>query len=263
MLGNDITQRAVDDIIAASQNGCLHVATDPRVIAEINNVLAQDTTSIFDVAQVIRTEPVLAAKIMQVANSALLCLQPCSSLNDGISRLGMSIVRNLAMCILLKNAFNTQHSRLEEVMNEVTRSTSLIAGICGAISKEHAKLKTDVAVLVGLMSNIGKMAALAYIDANYSADQIERMYIHDVINLVNPRVGRSILTRWGMPQPIIDAAFSDGVCDTVRSVKTYKDVAILARLHDRGHTDQQTAVEIGNLLHVHRNSIEEFLKLIR
>lgn len=99
-------QELVNSIQADFKDGKLKVPSLPEVAIKINQYVGDPNANIANMAKVIQMDPALAAKLIQVANSALYSsrggVEDCRT---AVARLGMTTTRNLVLSFSLAEKF--------------------------------------------------------------------------------------------------------------------------------------------------------------
>ena len=167
------------------------------------------------VADVIRRDPAMAAKILQLVNSAFFGpAQTVTSLHAAVSHLGMSTIRNL---VLVADAFRifTPDRRIPssavDVLWDHAQRAALIAGHLPV-----DRTMRDLTVIAALLHDIGKLvlaskmpaqfcAALALArEKNCAAFEAEQQ----LIGVSHAEIGAYLLGLWGIPCQIVDAVLN-------------------------------------------------------
>ena len=101
----------------------LHVPSLPDVAFRLRRALQQDFSNINDIVKIINLDPVIASKLIQVANSPLYrAINPISNSHDAISRLGFKATQNLVTSISLHNLFRSSNAVLNKKVQQLWKS---------------------------------------------------------------------------------------------------------------------------------------------
>lgn len=94
----------VESLAADLSGGSLDLLSFPEVVIRILKALEDDNCTTAKLAQLIGSEPALAARLLQIANSAPMRRGsgPVSDVNTAIGLLGSDIVRSSAMSFAMK-----------------------------------------------------------------------------------------------------------------------------------------------------------------
>lgn len=179
----------------------------PEVIRRLQVALLGDRTAARDIVAIIRSEPVLAARMLQMANSAALNpgRTPVASLTNAVNRMGFHLVRAVATAFALRQlARNPALDALRPDLEAIWTSSNDVAAICYAIAKRAFGRQPDEAMLAGLLHAIGRLYILMHA---HQADPTLRRdpAFAGVLDHWHPAIGRAILESWGLPQRICAA----------------------------------------------------------
>lgn len=184
----------------------------PKIYQKLCAAMLRRDVNGSDVAKIIASDAAIAARILQVANSAFFRLsRQIAKIEQAVSYLGFTSIRNLALSAevlsatkdlktipgLSLDAIRVEAVKTAAVMREFTKDTPF----------------ADDAFIVGLLHNVGLLVLveacpdkleLAVRDAqNSSAKLIEAEQKH--IGTTHMEVGAYLLAIWGLPYFIVDA----------------------------------------------------------
>ena len=184
--------------------GDIELPSFPDVVIRLRQVLENENSTTAQIVQLLTAEPVLAARLMQMANSAALrgVTSDITDLNMVVNRLGRNMVRNSAMAYAMKQMRETQkldsaQPYLEELWNESTH----LAALCYVITKKLTKLNPEQALLVGLLHGIGKLYILAQAEQHPELFE-DREHLSDILDSWHAAIGSAILEAWEFPEEV-------------------------------------------------------------
>ena len=163
--------------------------------------------SIRDIVQVMGRDPVLAAKVLKVANLSV--PQEVPSLSKAVVILGMRRVSTLALGVSLSATFGQVHAQ-SECLDGVWRR-SLYSALAGRmVSVEMRAGLDDEAFLGGLFQDVGILGILATLGDEYEAVlaeaenhewlvEVER----DALGTDHACVGAAMAYAWSMPKQLV------------------------------------------------------------
>jgi HD-like signal output (HDOD) protein len=178
----------------------------PDVVVRIRRALDNPRTRIEQTVKIVGTEPRLAARILQTANSVVFNQsgRPVTDLRTAVTRLGTRVVQSVTM------TFAVQQMRMAPMLRSVGGSLKQIwedsitaASICRLIAP-HASVSADEAFLTGLVHAIGRL----YIMVRAVGDPNRTQYEHTLLELIeswHPAIGQAVLENWEFPEPIAAA----------------------------------------------------------
>ena len=107
--------------------GVLKAVSVPEDIIRINEALDDDSVTVDEVAKIVCADAVLTARILRVANSPLMCHTPVTTLTEAIRQIGVSLVRSLAVYVMLQDKFDAKSKFLNDKLHELTKQTARVA----------------------------------------------------------------------------------------------------------------------------------------
>lgn len=236
MSGNS---RAFDFVrtLAAKLGPELELPAFPDVVRRLQMALLDEQTSLKDVVNLIGSEPVLSARLMQMANSAALNPSgtPVASLNNAVSRLGFNLVRTVATAFALRQL--SRDETLGEIRPEleaVWRTSNEVAAVCYGVARQSFGRQSDEAMMVGLLHSIGRLYIIMHAHKAEPALREDPSY-QEMLGSWQPIIGRAILEAWGLPGRICDAVENqDALLDQdIRGFEPLTRLLAAAKLHHR------------------------------
>jgi len=186
--------------------------TMPKVYAQLQAVLADPAVSTAKVAEVVARDPAIAAKILQVVNSAFFRHpKTITRIKDAVTHLGFGSIRNLVMSAEIfakwEHAAGPQRLDSEQLQTHALAT----AAACAALAA-GTPLAED-AWLVGLIHDIGYWV---FIQQNSKQlvqvlETAEQQHISSyeaeqrVIGATHAEAGAYLLGLWGLPYPLVEA----------------------------------------------------------
>ena len=211
--------------------GDVELPSFPDVVLRIRKALEDENCSTEKLVQLISAEPVLAARLLSVANSAALrpSGDPITDLKMAVNRIGRIMIRSSAMSFAmtqLQNAAKLDTAR--QHLETIWRQCAHVAALCYVLSRKYTKLNADEAMFVGLMHGIGRMYVLTRAE-DFPSLFDSRADIEAVMDEWDCAIGSSIVESWGFAEHV-SAAIRD-FKDTERAHEgkvDYTDILILA-----------------------------------
>ncbi len=205
----------------------------PDVVISIRTALEDPTCSSERLAEVVKTDPVLVARLLMSANSAFHNRAGIEivDLNLAISRLGFEVVRNTAITLAVEQIFAaSEHEELKVAVKDIWSRSLSLASMSFVIARSEGKLNPDNAFLCGLLHEIGKLYILTKA-RNYPGLMGDEASLNTVLDQWYTSIGKSIVEAWGFSSEIADSVESDeNVSDDENAAATLVDVVYLAKL---------------------------------
>lgn len=210
----------------AVENDQLILPTLPEVALQIRDAVEEKNCSAKNVADILARDGALAAQLIRVANSPLYRgREKLQDLQMIISRLGMRLVRDLVVSLAVRQIFvPTAQACYQYFRNAWTKSVG-VAAISRMLSSLVPGLKSEQALLAGLIHNIGVLPILVMAEKyNVFRDQIT---LEKVISSLQGEVGKLVLESWDFPQYLVDVVTQ---CDTFQRIRENADYVDLVQV---------------------------------
>tara|TARA_R110001583_G_scaffold177418_2_gene332565 strand:+ start:69268 stop:70110 length:843 start_codon:yes stop_codon:yes gene_type:complete len=195
-----------NEILADLENGTLVLPTLPEVALKVRDVVDDPETTSAKLADIIVTDPALSTRLLKVANSALYRGRvPVESVQMAVSRLGLTMVRNLVTSLVMEQMFQATSNRLEKHLHDLWEHSTEVAAISQVIASKQPGIKADEAMLAGLIHDIGVLPIL--MKAEDSPEILKDPTVLDSLILrLHTRIGAAILRSWKFPESLIAVA---------------------------------------------------------
>ncbi len=195
-----------NNILDDLESGKLVLPTLPEVALRVREVVDDPDATSAQLADIIVTDAALSARLLKVANSALYRGRvPIESVQMAISRLGLSMVRNLVTSLVMEQMFQATSNRLDKRLRELWERSTKVAAGSQVIASRLPGIKTDEAMLAGLIHAIGVLPIL--MKADEDGDLIrDSKKLDQLIDNLYPRLGASILESWEFSEDLVAVA---------------------------------------------------------
>lgn len=214
----------------------LTLPTLPEVAIKIRDAVESENNSAGQIADILTQDASLTARLLQVANSPVFRARTqIDDLTMAITRLGTRVVRDLILCLAMKQMYQAKSALLNEQFKELWSTSVEVAAISRMLATQSS-LNPEQALIAGLIHNIGALPVLQM------AEQDDELCNNkDALNLIiqdiQASVGQLILSFWNFPDHLINVVsnwndFSrqhDGDADYVDLIQ----VAILQSGHNQ------------------------------
>lgn len=181
----------------------------------LTKLIENPGTTVRQVADVIQRDPAMAAKILQLVNSAFFGpAQTVTGLHAAVSHLGMGTIRNL---VLVADAFRvftpdkSIPSGIVDALWDHAQRTALIAGRLPVNPKVR-----DITVVAALLHDIGKLVFASRMPAQFGkalALAREKNCAlfeaeQQTLGVSHAEIGAYLLGLWGIPWQVVDVALN-------------------------------------------------------
>ena len=222
------------------ESGKLKVPSMPEVAININRYIGDPNANIANMSKVIQMDPALAARLVQVSNSAAYAgHSPVDDCRSAIARLGMTTTRNLVMSLALGQSFQIGSAIVRDIARTTWKKSSEVAAISYVLAKVTMGMLPDKALLAGLVHNIGAIPILRYA-AEYPDVNKNRVLINELIDRLSSKLGSRVLQQWSFDA---DSVEIPGQLNNHQykpdSDVNYVDLVIVANVHSQFGKDNQ------------------------
>ncbi len=142
------------DVLIAAQR----LPSTAQVFAQVNRMLDDPSASLDDITELIRIEPVLSFRVLQLANGAFYGFRtPCSDLNEAVTRLGFREVNRLVGMVAAQHLCSNFLS-VYGISGDAFWTDSLCSALaCEWLTHRHAFSDVRTAYTAGLLRSVGKV----------------------------------------------------------------------------------------------------------
>ena len=205
-----------DPAVAAAIARLRSVPSLPAIYCELTAALRSETTSLAQIESIVARDPGMAAKILQLANSAFIGAHgQVFSLRQAVSLIGLDTVRTLALTIHVFSRFGGTAAIAAQVMalwEHSVRVAALAQRIAAAECGQKAMAEECFAA--GLLHDLGKVILIGERAREYAdiRKRIEAAAIVDIEELETEYLGCShaqlgayLMSIWGLPSSLVHA----------------------------------------------------------
>ena len=209
----------------------LEIPSLPRIAVELRKAMQKDI-GIAEAVKIIQLDPVISAKLIQVANCPLYVTpNPAKTCFEAVNRIGLNASRNLVVSLSIKHTFTSHAPLISEFLQQIWKRSIFISGISYVLASITKHVNPEEALLAGLICDIGTVPFLSFA-ANLPSDFFSRKDLELALPHVSAPVGSTILSRWDFPEEFIDVAqYSSDWFHSNGSKLNLTDIVLLARLH--------------------------------
>lgn len=130
--------------------------SQPQIARKIIDASNNSDSSVSDFERIVSSDPVIAAKILKMANSSFYKLsREVSSVKRAILILGITMIKDIALSIAILDMFKTKNKGLMSELWEHAVSVSIGAKLLSANFADE--VDSEVCFTAGLLHDIGKM----------------------------------------------------------------------------------------------------------
>lgn len=187
----------------------------PSLYRELTAALKDENASLTAIEEIISKDVGMAAKILQLANSAFIGARGrVSSLHEAVSLIGAETVRSLTLSIHIFAQFD-RHSSVAELLPAIWKHSVAVASLAQRIAMEETgnKALAEESFTTGLLHDVGKVVLLAEMSEEYRQvlarigpnSHSTRELESEFLGCPHEQVGAYLMSIWGLPVSIMRA----------------------------------------------------------
>lgn len=212
---NSVLATLTEDI----KNNKLELPSPPDLLLKVRALIADEQTSANDIAELVKQDPHIAARLIKVANCALFgARKHVNSVKSAVARLGLPRVQNLVIGLsIAQNLMKTKTQGLEVFFNHSWQQSNSVAATSYVLALHKTNIDPEQALLAGMIHNIGTLPLvlrLSHIEALKNNPKVLAMVADVVVPKLYPKAGQLVMKSWNFPSDIINIARSH--CDLNR-----------------------------------------------
>jgi HD-like signal output (HDOD) protein len=186
--------------------GTVNLPCFPDVVMRIRKALAEPDVGLSEIVKIVGTEPRLAARLLQAANSA--AFNPAgkhlTDLRAAITRLGHRPVQSAAMSFAVKQLRLAPALRaISKPLNVLWEQSISVAAICQVVAR-RTRVSPEEAFLTGLLHGIGRLYIMVR-SVGKSDELYQDPSFVDMIASWHPAIGKAVLENWGFDDHMCEA----------------------------------------------------------
>jgi HD-like signal output (HDOD) protein len=182
----------------------------PDVATRVRRALTNEQVDVELVVRIVSAEPALAARLLQLANSA--ALNPggrrFADLRTAISRIGFNMARSAAIAFAMSQLRRAEaYKGVSEALADLWQESAHLAAMCHVVARRFSQINADTALLAGLLQSVGKLYLLTRA-ARFPALLADAGTYQRLVSEWHGRLAEAILRNWELSDEIINAVVS-------------------------------------------------------
>jgi len=211
----EVKKRLTNEKISGLAGSLQNLPSLPELYLEIAEALESPTVSAQRIADIASQDPAIAAKLLQLSNSAFFGFsQEVFSVAEAVQLLGVSVVQSLAMTVPLFTSFERAKCPsfpIDEIWEHSVQTGHLAQRIFA--QRLNDSFLSEQAFCAGMLHDIGKIILADGLPVEYAAVmqesretltplfEVERKYFQ----ATHAEIGAYLLALWGLPIPLVEA----------------------------------------------------------
>jgi HD-like signal output (HDOD) protein len=184
----------------------------PEVALRVQEVLADDSVSTELVVRVVGAEPMLAARVVTIANSVAMNPggSPVTELRTAVARMGFDLLRAAAVSFAVAQLRRREeYLGIVQPLNHLWLESISLSATCSVVARHCGRVSPDKALFAGLVAGVGRIYLLARASRHPGllADTATYQAIQEHWHA---SVARSLLHSWHVAEETIDAVMNHG-----------------------------------------------------
>lgn len=169
----------------------------PDVALKVRRAVDSQNATASKVANVIRVDAAMSARLLKVANSPLYRRAGASieDLGTAVTRLGLSLVRTLIINLSIVQIMRPTQGRMAECLRALFEHSLNVAFWSYALAARQPRINTDDAMLAGMVHDIGYLPILQHV-ANHHNLAPDDPGLQGLLRRHHAEVGALVLERW-------------------------------------------------------------------
>lgn len=202
----------VEAVTFAILNEQVRLPSLPKLVAHIRAEISSHKSTAKSIAKLIAQDPTLAANILRFANSPLYgTLSTVETLPRAVQRLGLTFVSSLAVATVSRQLFHARSPWTATQLDHIWSHSVRTAGLSKILAQEY-RMDEDLALLAGLLHNIGSFVVLAHMEETPDLFVVPER-LNYLLSETRVEAGLALARHWNLPDEI---------------TKTIKDYSVLS-----------------------------------
>lgn len=177
----------------------------PDSVVRIQQAFQVEEVDIAEIVRIISSDPALAARVLQLANSAAMGgTVEISDVRQAVVRLGNKLVQSSAVAFALRQAERNEGLSRESraVLKAIWEESVELAARCYVIARQYTKINANEALLTGLLSVIGRLYIFLKSEEYGAMDYAE---LEVILADWHPAIAKAIAESWDMSDELVNA----------------------------------------------------------
>jgi HD-like signal output (HDOD) protein len=197
----------VQNLALEMSAGKIEIPSFPDVAMRVRKVLADENVNPAQIATIVSSEPTMAAKLLQMANSA--AINPngakINELKTAIARIGLTMVRSVSLAHAMDQMKNAAElAPLRKPLNDLWERSVKVAAMAFVVARSCTKVNADQALLAGLLHCMGQVYILTR-TVKHPALFADAVAYQQIVNDWNASISKAVLESWEISPDIVSA----------------------------------------------------------
>jgi HD-like signal output (HDOD) protein len=179
----------------------------PEVALRMQKLLSDEGASAEHVVRLLGAEPVLATRVLAMANSAALnpSGKPATELRAAVTRLGFDALRSVAVSFAMAQLRRAKSlAGIERHLNVLWQHSVLVATLCFVVARRTHKVNPETAMLTGLVHGVGKLYILTH-SMRHPGLFADQATYQRIVCEWHSNIAKALLESWFIADEIVNA----------------------------------------------------------
>ena len=194
----------VTELANELSRGKIELPSFPEIAMRVRKVLSDENVTAADVVRVVGVEPMLAARIVAMANSVALGRsdKSISDLRTAVTRVGFNLVRSASIAFAMAQLRAAESLKAcRKPLEEHWQRSATVASFAYVVARRHSAVNADTALLAGLLHGIGKLYILARV-ARHPKLFADTASYQAIESQWHVSIAQALLQNWGISEDI-------------------------------------------------------------
>lgn len=203
----------------------------PEVALRINQAVQDESLDIQKIAEIIQTDPIISARAVQVANSAMYAgTQPVQTIKRAVQRIGLRAMRAIVMSVAIRNLYTPESALVKKRMRTYYHHSLRVAVLSHTLARKIKGMDPEQAFLAGLIHDIGTVPILIRADQHKEFKDNPEL-LEKTLHDLSTHVGAMLLKQWNFEAELIQVVKEAENWQRDVSKADYCDIVQVAQLH--------------------------------
>ncbi len=227
---SDDERSIIEEITREFNHNEVDLPSMPEIALKINQAVQSEMLDIQKIADIVQTDPMISARAVQVANSAMYAAsQPVQTIKRAVQRIGLRAMRTIVMSVTLRNLYTPQSALIKKRMNAYYQHSLRVGVVSHVLAKKVKGFDPEQAFLAGLIHDIGIVPILIRADSHENIKNNVEL-LDKIIPHLQTKVGAMLLKQWGFEDELITVSLEAELWqrDSIRA--DYCDIVQVAQV---------------------------------
>jgi HD-like signal output (HDOD) protein len=197
----------VRELAASLLAGPIQLPSFPDVALRVQQVLADDAVSAEMVVRIVGAEPMLAARVVSLANSA--AMNPSShqvtDLRTAVARMGFDSLRAAAVSFAMAQlGLRAEYAGIEQQLIRHWHDSVSFASTASVVARRSQRMSADTALFAALVAGVGKVYMLTRA-CRHPQLLADAPAYQAIVREWHSNLARSLLASWHVAEDVIEA----------------------------------------------------------